>query len=259
VYLFSRSASKAEAAIAQLKAETGKEAHFIACDLSDLPSIKKCALEFMAREERLDVLFNNAGVMMSPMDQFTQQGYDMQFGTNVLGHGYLTILLLPLLQSTAKYFGSARVVTTSSSAHLGAPKGGFHYATLKDGPAHNKLASYTGYFQSKWGNVVFAKELARRFGGAGIISVSLNPGVIRTELARWLDGVSAFVTRAMGFDVDPLGATTQLYAGTAPEAASLNGEYFIPWARHGSARKDTNDAAAGKALWEWIEEQVKDV
>jgi len=255
VYIFCRSASKAEEAIAELKRATGKEAHFVACDLADLESVKTSAKEFMAKEQRLDILFNNAGVMMTPMDQLTKQGYDMQFGTNVLGHAYLTLLLLPVLQSTATTFGSARVVTNSSTLQSGAPKGGVDWATVKDGPARKKMSTFTAYNQSKWANVVFANELARRYGSEGIVSTSLHPGLIRTELGRH-SGLMAFGTRLLGNVVDPLGATTQLYAGTAPEAASLNGKYLIPWARTGLARKDTEDTAAGQVLWKWIQEQI---
>ncbi|KZT52553.1 NAD(P)-binding protein [Calocera cornea HHB12733] len=260
VYLFCRTASRAQAAIAELKAETGKEAHFIPCDLSDLPSIKACANEFMSKEQRVDILFCNAGVMTCPMDQITKQGYDMQFGTNVLGHAYLTLSLLPLLQSTAKAHGAARVVTTSSGGHMQAPKGGFDYATLKDGPVRRKkLGPWSAYFQSKWGNVVFAKELARRYGDEMIFSNSVHPGLIRTELGRYMGGFLSWIAHRLAWPVDPYGAVTQLYAGTAPEAASYNGEYFIAFAVVGKARPDTNNPEAGQALWEWIEEQIKDV
>ncbi|EJU00112.1 NADP-binding protein [Dacryopinax primogenitus] len=258
VYLFCRSESKALAAIADLKQQTGKEALFVSCDLSDLSAIKACAEEFLAKEQRLDVLFCNAGVMMCPMDMLTKQGYDMQFGTNVLGHAYLTLRLLPLLQTTAKSFGQARIVTTSSNGHLGAPSGGFSYATLRDGPARKKLSTTSAYFQSKWGDVVWCKELARRYGKDGIVSTSLNPGAIKSELQRYMSAPLTWLVKATAYDADPYGAITQLYAGTAPEAQSLNGQYLIPWARPATARKDTEDEAAGKALWEWIQEQVKD-
>ncbi|KZO92786.1 NAD-P-binding protein [Calocera viscosa TUFC12733] len=259
VYLLCRSASKAEAAIAELQAETGKAPVYIPCDLADLPAIKVCAAEFLEREQRLDVLFNNAGCMTTPMDQLTKQGYDMQFGTNVLGTAYLTMLLLPLLQSTAKSQGSARIVTLSSNAQGGAPKGGIDFATLRDGPVRRKkLTPWDAYFQSKWADACFSKELARRYGKDGIVCTSLNPGIIRTELARHAT-FAAWVTYMLGFPADPLGAVTQLYAGTAPEAGSMNGQYLIPWARPGKARPDTEDPETGRALWEWVEEQVKDV
>ncbi|KZT52554.1 NAD(P)-binding protein [Calocera cornea HHB12733] len=260
VYLFCRDPSKASDAISALKAATGKEAHFLPLDLSDLPHVRGCAARFMEEEARLDILFCNAGLMMCPMDLVTKQGYDMQFGTNVLGHAYLTLLLLPLLSSTAKSQGQARVVTLSSNGHLFAPKAGVDYATLKDGHVRRqKLDPWLSYFQSKWGNTVWSKELGRRYGAEGIVSISLNPGLIRTDLVRYLKGIVAWLTKSMGTPVDPLGAVTQLYAGTAPEAAALNGQYLIPWARPATARKDTDDPAAGRALWEWVEEQVKDV
>jgi len=260
LYLFCRSTSKAQAAIAELKAETGKEAHFISCDLSDLQSIKACVSAFLAKEQRLDVLYNNAGIAATPVDEITKQGYDMQFGTNVLGHACLTFLLLPLLQSTAKTHGSARVITTSSNAHLNVPNGGFDYATLKDGPVRwKKYNPMMGYFQSKWGNLVFAMELARRYGNTGIVSITLNPGIIGTDGSRNVPALQRWIANLLSNPADPLGAITPLYAGTAPEAASMNGKYFIPWARPGMPRKDTEDPAAGKALWEWLEEQVQDI
>ncbi|EJU00114.1 NADP-binding protein [Dacryopinax primogenitus] len=259
VYLFCRSAAKAQAAISELKAQTGKKAHFIPFDLADLHSIKSAASVFLEKEQRLDVLFNNAGFMHVPIAEVTKQGYDMAFGCMVLGHAYLTFLLLPLLTSTAKSFGSARVVTLSSNGHLDAPKGGIDYSTLKEGPVRlKKLNGWTAYMQAKWGDVVFAKELARRYGAERIVSTSLNPGVIAAELARHLTVVPIFA-RLIAFPADPLGAVTQLYAGTAPEAASLNGVVFHPLGEAGPARADTDDLALGKALWEWLEEQVKDV
>jgi len=169
--------------------------------------------------------------MMCPMDEVTKQGYDMQFGTNVLGNIH------------------------------GRPKGGIDYASVKDGPQRTQAKLWTGtaYFQSKSGNVVFAKELARRYGNEGIVATSLNPEIIRTELGRYLDDILALMTRLLGTPADPLGATTHLYAGTAPDAASLNGQYLVLWARLTPAMKDTDDPTAGQTLWDWVEEQVKNV
>ncbi|KZO92783.1 NAD-P-binding protein [Calocera viscosa TUFC12733] len=260
VYLFCRSASKAKIAIAELKAETGKDALFISSDLSDLASISASAKDFIAKEQRLDVLFASAGVMACPIELVTKQGYDMQFGTNVLGHAYLTLLLLPLLQETAKAHGSARVVTTTSAGHGQAPKGGFDYATLKDGPVRRKkYGAWTMYFQSKWGNVVFAKELQRRYGDGGITSTVVHPGLIRTEIARHKEGFIASLVMKFAYPADPFGAATQLWAGTAPETASFGGQYLTAFARLSKARPDTDSLEAGKALWEWIQAQLKGV
>lgn len=149
---------------------------------------------------------------------------------------------------------------TLASLHLGAPTGGFDFGTLKDSEYRTKkLTPMIAYSQSKWGNVLLSNEIARRYGQYGIISSSLNPGLIRTELFRYAEGIGAWAAYAFGTDVDPLGAVTMLYAGTAPEVASQNGSYYVPWARKSSARADTRDETMGKKLWEFIEQEVKGI
>jgi len=258
VYMACRSQEKAEASIVELKAETKKDdIHFLKLDLADLESVKAAAAEFQSKEPRLHMLFNNAGVMSSPMSMLTKQGFDLQFGTNVIGPAYFTKLLLPTLLETAKTApdGKVRVINTSSNGHLGAPKGGIIWDALKDGPMRNKkLGRISAYFQSKWGNVVFAKELDRRYGDQGIVSTALNPGAIKTELNRYTPAWANALFSGMLNPADPNGAMTQLYAGTAPDAATANGKYFIPWAREGAPRADTEDEGAGKKLWDYIDE-----
>ncbi|KZT54668.1 NAD(P)-binding protein [Calocera cornea HHB12733] len=263
VYMASRSQEKADAAIADLKAVTKKDdIYFLSLDLADLASVKKAAAEFQSKETQLHLLFNNAGVMACPMEQITKQGLDMQFGTNVIGHGYFTKLLLPTLVATAKTTpdGKVRVINTSSNGHIGAPKGGILWDTLKEGPIRlKKLGPQSAYFQSKWGNVVFSDELARQYGDQGIVSTSLNPGAIRTELARYAPQWIMRIFNGMLNEADPFGAMTQLYAGTAPETASANGKYFIPWARPGVPRADTEDEEVAKKLWNYIDEVTADI
>ncbi|EPQ54653.1 NAD P-binding protein [Gloeophyllum trabeum ATCC 11539] len=254
VYMACRSKTKAEAAIAQLKEETGKAAIYIHLDLMDLRSIKVTAEEL---ESRLDVLFNNAGIMFPPIDDLTKDGYDAQFGTNVIGHFFLTKLLLPVLLATAQTSPehTARVINTSSFGHTGVSK--LDFDTMRDGPARRKLGRYQLYSQSKFGNIVFSNELARRYGKDGIVSVSLHPGMLKTDLAN----NASFFKAMVGWTLypAPMGALTQLYAGTTPDAAALNGKYLKPWARIGKARKETDDPETARRLWEWLEEQVKDV
>ncbi|KZO99292.1 NAD-binding protein [Calocera viscosa TUFC12733] len=260
LYIFCRSLPKAHEAIADLVKETGKNnVTAIQCDLADLPSVKRASQEFLGKERELYILFNSAGVMSVPLDLLTAQGYDLQFGTNVLGHFYLTQLLLPTLLATAqRHPGEVRVVTTSSSAQQGAPSGGIRYELLKDGPLRNKKAtSDMEYYMSKWGNAVYAQELGRRYGSRGIFSASLDPGWIRTNLWQYQGFVGRLTTGWILADVDH-GALTPLYAGTAPEAAKCkNGQFFVPWARPGRARSDTEGEEAGKKLWEWCEEQTR--
>ncbi|KAJ1309473.1 hypothetical protein OPQ81_006249 [Rhizoctonia solani] len=265
VYLAARSKSKAEAAIEWLKAETnGKEAIFLELDLGSLASIRKAADEFRSKEQELHVLFNNAGVMAPPVDQRTTDGYDLQFGTNVLGHYYFTTLLLPTLIHTAKNSplarGHTRVINTSSSAVYLVPKGGIVWETLgtdaSSMQAAKKLGTNSLYAQSKLGNVLFSNELAKRYADQGIISVSLNPGNLQTELQRHLPWL---VDRTLALLLYPAsyGALTQLWSGTTPDGLNHNGKFLIPWARVGDAGPYSHDEKLAERLWIWFEEQVK--
>ncbi|TFK24419.1 NAD(P)-binding protein [Coprinopsis marcescibilis] len=257
VYIGARSPEKAEEAIQDLKEQTGKEAFFLKLDLADLKSVKSGAEEYLSKEKELHILFNNAGVMVPPLDMLTTQGYDLQFGTNVLGHFYFTKLLLPILVSTAKASpsGNVRVVNTSSSASR---VGKINFNTFKDSPARRKLSPTALYGQSKLGNVIFSNELARRYGDQGIISSSLNPGNIVTNLMRHLPN---FVRKIVEFGIHPVtkGALTQLWAGTSDEGLKMNGKYLIPWARYGPQNPLGLDEALAKELWTWLDEQVQAV
>jgi NAD(P)-dependent dehydrogenase (short-subunit alcohol dehydrogenase family) len=254
VYLAARSASKGKEAIEQLKELTGKEARFLQLDLSDLKSVKDAAREFTSKQSELHVLINNAGVMMPPLDQLTKDGYDLQFGTNVIGHFYLTKLLLPTLLATSTGTEPARVVTVASSAGL--MINNIDLNTLRDGPARKKLSKTTLYMQSKMGNLVLATELARRYGDKGLVSASLNPGTLKSDLARHVESAAEkLILKAISYPV-PMGALSSLYLATTPNGASLNGKYFIPWVRESKLSKDVLDAQRGKDVWAWLEEQV---
>jgi len=250
-------ADKAQAAIEDLQAQTGKEAIFLKLDLADLKSVKAAALEFQEKEKELHILFNNGGVMMPPLDQLTVDGYDLQMGTNVLGHFYLTKLLLPTLTSTARASPEkhVRVVTTSSMLHL---LGSLNFHAFKDGQARRKLSTLKLYSQSKYGNVVFASELGKRYGDQGVVSMAVHPGMLNSDLHRH---ASRFEQWVLNWILAPphYGAFTQLWGGTSKEGAEFNGKYLIPWARIGSPRPDALDPVLGKQLWEWLEEQVANV
>jgi len=247
------------AAIEDLKRDTGREALFLRLDLADLKSIKASAEEFLSKENQLHVLFNNAGAIYPAVEAVTADGYDLQFGTNVLGHFYLTQLLLPLLLATTKSSldGRTRVVHTSSVGHEFV--NGIDFDTLKDSPHRRKQHTVKLYFQSKFGNIVASDEFHRRYADQGLVSISLHPGNLKVDTRR-NPSLGAKVVSA----VNPLlpdakmGALTQLWAGTSPEGAELGGKYCIPWARVGAAKTAANDPELGKKLWSWLEEQVKD-
>ncbi|KAJ7040310.1 NAD-P-binding protein [Mycena alexandri] len=259
VYIASRNAAKTNAAIQDLQLLTGRTAFLLVLDLEDLQSITAAVDEFLLRETRLDILFNNAGIMMPPVEATTASGYDLSFGTNVLGHFYLTKLLLPILIKTAASTGtSTRVVNTSSGSHYVAM---YDFNTFKDGPARRKLTLMQLYGQSKWANVTFSNELARRYGHLGIVSSAVNPGNIKdTELSRHVNsGIENFLLKIMQIYPASWGALPLLFAGTSPQGGDFNGKFIIPWGRLGLARKDTTDPQLGGDLWAWLEEQVEEL
>ncbi|KAH9037554.1 NAD(P)-binding protein [Lactarius hengduanensis] len=256
VYLAARSAQKANEAIAELKNETGKEAIFLQLDLSDIPAVRKSAQEFLSKESQLHVLINNAGVMMAPKEQITAQKYDIQFGTNVIGHWLFTQLLLPALFAATDASPShekARVVTVSSAANYLTK--GIDFDAIVDGPKRVQYNEYELYNKSKFGNVVVARELARRYGDK-IVSTSLNPGNTRTVLERDMPGWQRTILTWITYPVS-YGALTQLHCATAPSAADANGKFFIPWARLDKPNKTALDPQVGEKLWSWLENETK--
>ncbi|KAA1476963.1 NAD-P-binding protein [Dentipellis sp. KUC8613] len=259
VYIASRSEERVCTAIHDLKAETGKEALFLKLDLSDLKSVKAAAEEFLSKETKLDILFDNGGILCPSFDTFTAQGYDMQFGTNVLGHFYLNKLLLPLLISTAeaaKQRGEdpdVRIVNTSSYAHMFLKT--LEFDTFKDSPKRRKADPMDLYGQSKFGGIVMAKELARRYGDKGIISNSFHPGNIKTDIINNIPYLQRIFLEMILYDVS-YGVLTGLYAAVSPEGKAHNGAYFVPFARLGKALPETDNPKLGADLWTWMEEQV---
>ncbi|KAF7288179.1 NAD-binding protein [Mycena chlorophos] len=238
VYVAARSKSRATEAIDTLEAATGKRAQFLQLDLADLASVKASAEDFLRRETRLDMLFNNGGVMVPPLDQLTVQGYDLQFGTNVLGHFYFTQLLIPLMISTAKETKkTGRILNTSSVAAHQFGQRNISYDTV-----------------SKFGNILLSNELQRRYGGEGIMSVSMHPGNLKTELGRHAGHIIKIIQAIITYP-QPLGALTQLWAGTTDEGAKLGGKFLYPWARVGEMPAIA--PGAEEQLWSWCEDQVE--
>ncbi|KAJ7656510.1 NAD(P)-binding protein [Mycena polygramma] len=260
VYIMARTRKSAEAVIEQIYKETQKTSYFIPLDLADLSSVKASVAEFMRREEQLHILFNNGGVMAPPIEQTTSAGHDMCFGVNVLGHFFLTKLLMPALMAAFRSSGEkSRVVNTSSCGVYLANN--IDFSTFTDCPLRRKKSYIYLYCQSKWGNVVYAKEFARRYGNEGIVCTSVNPGNVKdTGLNSHLtSGKESWMLWALQIHPPQWGALTQLYAGTSLDGAGFNGMFLIPWARLGKPAPSTNDPEMGRKLWEWMEAQVVDV
>lgn len=143
---------------------------FLYLDLGDLNSIRYSVDDFLSRESRLDVLWNNAGVMLPPQGSTTSQGYELQLGTNNIGHFLFTKLLYPTLKETSKISpaASVRVVWVSSTAALRAPNPAFDISNMD---YHIDESAAKKYARSKAGNVLHACEFARRSKADGIISL----------------------------------------------------------------------------------------
>lgn len=211
VYIAARSEDKSTAAIASIKQQYPKskgQLIFLHLDLGDLTTIPKSAEQFLRQESRLDVLWLNAGVMVPPAGSKTTQGYELQLGTNNIGHFLFTKLLHPVLKNTAASAprNSVRVIWVSSSAIDVAPSGVIDFTNMD---YKRDERAWTKYGRSKAGNVLHAVEFARRTESEGIVSVvsiwiirlvvitncvqSLNPGNLATDLQRSMPGWQAYV------------------------------------------------------------------
>ncbi|KAM5346104.1 hypothetical protein ACJ41O_009109 [Fusarium nematophilum] len=270
VYVAGRNRSSGEDAIAKLRQdhpESKGQLSFLYLDLGDLTTIKPAVVEFLAKENRLDVLWGNAGVMVPPVASKTAQNYEQQLGVNCIGHFLLTRLLTPLLRQTAaaEAPGAVRVVWVSSSAAHTGPPGGLYWEDMNND--FGKATQLNLYSQSKVGAVYLAAEFARHNEGAGIVSVAINPGHLKTELMRH---VSSFVQQFLNRYVlyDPIyGAYTEIFAGLSPKVTvEDSGRYIMPWGRFGLVKDDLVAAMKSKAeggtggaerFWEFCDEATK--
>lgn len=250
VYLAARSEGRAREAIQKLEAENlPGSVEWLKLDLADLNSVKAFATAFQGKEKRLDLLFNNGGVMYPRLMPDTVDGYEMHLGTNGLGHHYLTKLLLPTLLATQKVSPSnpPRVCFTSSLAHRFASAEGFKPEDptgLGSRPFYLSPAS-RAYGTSKLVNILSANKFQRQYGPEGLVFTSVHPGILYTELMRdWnpLFGVTQLIQSYLFYPAS-MGCLTQLFANTAPEAAKKGGSYFVPWAREAEPMPIAHDKA----------------
>nr|GEU29881.1 hypothetical protein [Tanacetum cinerariifolium] len=220
-------------------------------DLSSLKSVRAFADSFLALNLPLNILINNAGIMFCPF-QLSQDGIEMQFATNHLGHFYLTNLLLDKMKNTAKATGiEGRIVNLSSVAHLRTYAEGVRFDMINDKDSYSdKLA----YGQSKLANLLHASELSRRLKeeGANITVNSVHPGLIMTNLMRHSLNLMRFMmmlTYILWKNV-PQGAATTCYVAVHPSMKGVTGKYFLDcneWPASDFAR----DPKLAMKLWDY--------
>ena len=218
VYLMARSEEKTKKAMESIKSAAPNSTgslNFIRLDLADLASIRSSAQEFLKKETQLQALFNNAGVAFPEKGAKTAQGYELQLGVNDLGTFALTQLLTSTLVSTAKSSppGSTRVVWTSSSAAEAV-----RVKTFADNFRRpDDLPAVTQYFMSKLGNYLHAAEFAAQHKSENLVSVSLNPGNLDSELWRTQGPFVSWMLRRFVLYPSVYGAYTNLFAAFSPE------------------------------------------
>jgi NAD(P)-dependent dehydrogenase (short-subunit alcohol dehydrogenase family) len=216
VYIACRSPEKAHAAIARMQQAVPEgQFHFLPLDLADLASVKVCAERFKERHDRLDLLINNAGVMIPPYTQ-TNDGFELQFGTNHLGHFALTAHLIDVVTSTP----NSRVVTVSSMAHR---FGRLRFGDLQRTRGYNRWLTYG---QSKVANLIFSYELQRRLTAAHhtTLAIAAHPGWAQTRLTKY--SLSAAFFAPLLAQGPKAGAAPTIRAATDPEATA--GSYYGP-------------------------------
>lgn len=225
VILAVRDTAKGEPAVRQLREATeDAQAHLLEVDLGSLASVHQAAAQFHARWSKLHLLINNAGVMATPQ-LYTPDGFELQFGTNHLGHFLLTLLLLPALQTAAP----SRVVVLSSSGHR------FSDVYFDDLQYHHRpYDKWEAYGQSKTANALFAVGLTQHFSSQGITANAVNPGGTRTGLQQhltpeemrtlgWMDESGNVTSR---LKTPEQGAATSVWAATGHELDGVGSRYL---------------------------------
>ncbi|GAB2916835.1 oxidoreductase [Rhodococcus aerolatus] len=216
VLMACRNPDKAATALAQVaQRASGPAPETVSLDLADLSSVRAAGEQVAGLTDHVDVLVNNAGVMAVPKRR-TADGFEMQLGTNHLGHALLVDRLLPLLLAA----DAPRVVVESSIAHR---QGTIHLGDLNY--ERRRYFRWGAYGQSKLANLLFSAELARRAAGTSLLVAAAHPGVAATNLTDNVvppvPGLRRVVRSAVGvvLNSDSGGALSQLYAATMPDVA----------------------------------------
>ncbi|KAJ4125946.1 hypothetical protein NW765_001721 [Fusarium oxysporum] len=265
IYITSRNSAKGNAALEEVKktASEGIKVSLLELDLSSFESIKSAAAEFLKREDRLDVLLLNAGVMGAP-PTLTKDGYEMHMGTNHLGHALLLKLLKPVLDKTP----DARAVHLSSAGFRHVGPAGIEFDTFKS--AKSETALPYRYAQSKLACLLYAREASKRY--PNFKNIAINPGEenVASKVAIPItEGVKNHFWAITALDIEngefyePVGKTGGLegvknhfWAITALDIE--NGEFYEPVGKTGGLEGHGLDDEMAKKLWDWTEEQLKD-
>jgi NAD(P)-dependent dehydrogenase (short-subunit alcohol dehydrogenase family) len=240
VTLVSRSPEKCARVAEEIRTATANpNVEYIVADLSIGEEVHRAAYEFKKRHPRLDVLVNNAGgVFMSR--QVSKDGIEMTFALNHLNYFLLTNLLLDVLKASAP----ARIINVSSDAHRGAK------VKFDDIQLEKNYSGFASYGQSKFCNILFTYELARRLEGTGVTVNTLHPGFVASEFGK----NNGFLMRLVLRLISPAarstndGASTSIYLASSREVEGVSGKYFVD-TREVESDPATYDSAIAEKLW----------
>jgi len=239
--LVARDKARGEAALARLRPISPDANHSIYyADLSRLAEVKRVAAEIAAAEPRIDVLINNAGALFATR-QVTTDGLELTFATNHMSYFVLTHGLRDRLRASAP----ARVVNVASDAHKG------EKLDFNDLQSAGNFRGLHVYGRSKLCNILFTRELARRWEGTGVTANSLHPGFVSTRFGDQSGGMLSFAVRAAKLvAISPeKGAETIVYLASSGEVASSNGLYYYKCAP-ATPTKEAQENDAARRLWQ---------
>lgn len=250
IVITARSEKKASEAAAAIKQESGNDSvRYALLDLSSQKHVRNAAEELKEMCPRIDVLINNAGCYFSDL-QLNEDGLEMQFATNHLGHFLLTNLLMDNLEAA----GNARIINLSSIAHK-------YTRELDLDDINYEKEEYSGwksYSRSKFCNILFTKELAKRLDGTGITANAVHPGGVQTGIAEknanWYTKLGWMLAKPF-FDSVEEGASTSVHLASTADGENHSGRYWVKKKSHHSNRP-SQDPELAKALWKKSEELV---
>ncbi|KAJ2784523.1 hypothetical protein H4R18_001063 [Coemansia javaensis] len=242
-----------EEAVARLERQTGLTGRFkfMQLDLASIESVDKFVAAICAREGPVDLLVNNAGVMMCPY-ALTADGIEMQFGTNHVGHFVLTMGLLDKLKQAP---GGARIVVVSSIAASLQRK--IDYAMIEKKQCYSRVENYG---MVKLANVLFTTALARRLQGTGVTVNALHPGTVATNLMRHVGGSTWLLGMGQKIVLDNVvtGSLTSVYLALSPDVASESGHFYARAMRR-DMHPEGYSIEAQDELWDYTENLVASI
>ena len=250
IVMLCRNKSRGENALKEIKLISGSNnIDLMICDLADIGSIIKFCDKFKAKYTKLDVLINNAGVIL-PKRELSKNGYELLFGVNHLGHFLLTNLLLDLLVKSEP----SRIIVVSSGAHK---IGRIHFNDINLENNWNMVKSYS---QSKLANILFTYELSRRLVNTKVTVNALHPGTIKSNFAINRDtGFGKYIMKSLRpfFKTAKKASETAVYLASSMEVEGITGKYFVKSKISTSSSLSHEDEVA-KKLWKISKEMTNE-